>query len=187
MALPAILTDEENKTDLSVEDSRQVLNFRIQKQMMSNWCWAAVSSSIRSFYQPSGPMTQGEIASEILGLPYCSMVPPLPPCDQKADLSAVLSRYNFLSEQMDVAAELGVISGEISHNRPVCCQVYYEELGGHFVVIYGCGTVDPADAGSTAIYLADPMDGGSRLLTYHQLVAGYRGGLWSKTYLTKAS
>jgi hypothetical protein len=184
MSLPSILTDESADVSMPVNSSGQVMNFRIQRQQMSNWCWAAVCCSLRTFYYPDEKITQGDIVATELNLPYCK-ASPLPPCNQKRELDEILGTYNLLAGLSENPVEADPVRNEIIRHRPVCCQIYYENVGGHFVVIYGFGYADPSNTDSFSLYVADPMDGGSRFLTLQQLKVNYRGGQWVRTYFTK--
>src|ERR1700719_1931391 len=47
------------------------LDFCIQHQRHSNWCWAAVATSVALFYQPAGKWTQCVVANSALGRKDC--------------------------------------------------------------------------------------------------------------------
>jgi hypothetical protein len=47
------------------------LKLTMQLQHQSNWCWAAVSTSVAHFYDPSSSWTQCEVANAQLGRTDC--------------------------------------------------------------------------------------------------------------------
>ena len=41
--------------------------FQVQAQLESEWCWAAVSTSIAHYYNPSSSVTQCQVVNQQLG------------------------------------------------------------------------------------------------------------------------
>ena len=55
------------------------LNFSIQRQEHSEWCWAAVAVSVERFFDPHSKLKQCEVANKVL--PKAHPPIPLPPSD----------------------------------------------------------------------------------------------------------
>src|SRR5260370_26671301 len=49
-----------------------MMSFSVQRQLQSNWCWAAVAASIADYYDPNTTETQCTIANRCLKRTDCS-------------------------------------------------------------------------------------------------------------------
>lgn len=186
MEPPRILLDTIEDAELkNAVPPSSLLNFQIQKQLMSNWCWAAVTASINQFYLPASVLSQGDIVSTELDLPSCKRTPPLPYCNKQFDLSVALDHLKLLDQTIDNVIYPDKILEEIISQRPVPCQVNFEDIGGHVVVIYGYRLNDARDTRNPYLSVADPQYGDSRFIAYNDLINNYRGGIWVRTYLTQ--
>jgi papain like cysteine protease AvrRpt2 len=159
------------------------LNFYIQKQVLGNWCWAAVTSSVSFYYNGGSPWSQGALASALIS-PSCAGInadnaPIAPPvCNAVMDLAQALMLTGNYAGQTPAPLTFNDVAQQISQNSLVCCQISWEAFPqSHFVVIYGC-------EGSNVI-IGDP-EGEIFSIPYQSFLAGYRGGLWKRSIGAKS-
>jgi hypothetical protein len=160
-----------------------ILNFKIQKQILDNWCWAALSSSISFYFNDNSKWSQSIIASALLGHDSCSTVninnasiaPPV--CDQVVDISSALKHTgNYATE---ISRPLTFNEGQIDGGWPICCQILWKEFSvSHFVAIYGYQGAN--------LIIGDPQSGVCTV-DYNQFVNSYRGGVWRRSIGVQAN
>jgi hypothetical protein len=160
-----------------------VLSFSMQKQKMDNWCWAAVTVSLKSFYDPYSRLTQGDVVAAALELPYCKLTPTPAVCDQPHDLITVLKTHGLLQQVIESSVEPDTIIQEIDAGRPLCCQIDYGGEGGHFIVIHGYAQDRPGD--QFFVNVADSRAENPYPIDREVLLRDYQGGQWARTYLTR--
>jgi hypothetical protein len=160
----------------------KVLIFNMQPQKMENWCWAAVAVSLKSFYDPTSELTQGDIVATTLDLPICKITPTPAICDQPYDLIAVLTDLGLLQKVIESPVEADTIIQEIDAGRPLCCQIDYGGQGGHFIVLHGYSWDQPD--GQFFVDVADPRAENPYAIDREELMRNYNGGQWARTYLT---
>ncbi|HMH33186.1 MAG TPA: papain-like cysteine protease family protein [Puia sp.] len=160
-------------------------NYPVERQKMSNWCWAASTVSLCRYYGEGGPLTQQQFVAAMLNMPICSNPFPNPACNKMFDFGIALSKVGHLY--------LDPLEGPLSsqdlanalRSGPVGCQMLIPGVGGHAVV-----AVDARadEAGSLFIRVADPGDGTVIVTPYAQLRNNYRGmnGHWVRSYRTKS-
>jgi hypothetical protein len=157
-----------------------VLNFNMEAQTQSNWCWAATSKSISRFYATFlNPWTQCKIASEELGKTCCTS--PVPgPCNVPWYLDRALSRtQNFVELKGTMTWES--VKAEIDKGLIVGTRIGWSGGGGHFMAIYGVSKV----WNTKYFHIDDPIYGKS-VLTVSQFSNNYQGsGSWTHSYITK--
>lgn len=158
----------------------KILNFNMELQTQSNWCWAATSKSVSHFYAHFlNPWTQCKIASSELGQTCCTS--PVPgPCNVPWYLDRALTRtQNFVSfgGQMSWSD----VKAQIDQGLVVGARIGWSGGGGHFVVIYGVSKI----LSTEYFYIDDPIYGKS-ILTVSQFSNNYQGsGSWTHSYHTK--
>lgn len=157
-----------------------VLNFNMEPQTQTNWCWAATSKSV-SFYYSSflNPWTQCKIASAELGQTCCTT--PVPgPCNVPWYLDRALTRTNnFVELKGPMTWES--VKAEIDEGLVVGTRIGWSGGGGHFMAIYGVSKI----LGTKYFHIDDPIYGKS-LLTVNQFSTNYQGsGSWTHSYITK--
>ncbi len=113
-----------------------VLNFNMEMQPQSNWCWAATSKSISHFYATFlNPWTQCKIAGAELSLSCCTN--PVPgPCNIPWYLDRALTRTQNFVELKGVMTWESV-KAEIDKGLIVGTRIGWDGGGGHFMAIYG--------------------------------------------------
>lgn len=157
-----------------------VLNFTMQQQTQSQWCWAATSTSVSKFYSWLSPWTQCKVASEAMGESCC--VTPVPgACNQPWFLNLALEiTENFVSYQGGTISWADIKS-QLDAGLVVGARIGWNGGGGHFMVIHGVSR----QAGIEFLHIDDPIYGKSTL-TYQTFATNYQGsGTWTHTYFTK--
>lgn len=162
----------------------QVLNFVMQSQKLSKWCWAAISASLEDYYGTLH-LSQHEVASAILGFD-CSSYQEKPEvavrCNQYAMLDEALRLVGCYSHWSPGRPTFERIQAEIDCGRPVCPCIEWHSGGCHYVAVIGYYT----DTGE--IYIKDSLHGSS-VQAFSQFPNTYRmsGGVWQGTFWTYPS
>src|SRR5690606_25369976 len=111
------------------------LNFNMETQTQSNWCWAATARSVSDFYSSGSTWTQCLIAARAFPTFSCCTAPG--PCNKAWFLDRALSiTSNFVSftGSMNFAA----VAAELGGGRVIGARTGWSGGGGHFMVIHGC-------------------------------------------------
>jgi len=157
-----------------------VLNFNMEAQTQSNWCWAATSKSVSFFYASFlNPWSQCKIASAELGQTCCTS--PVPgPCNVPWYLDKALTRTNnFVSFQGPMTWES--VKEQIEQGLVVGTRIGWFGGGGHFMAIYGVSRIFT----TKYFHIDDPIYGKS-ILTVDQFSNNYQSaGSWTHSYITK--
>lgn len=161
---------------------RKRLDFTMQAQLASNWCWAAASNSVSHFYWSSSTWKQCTIANAELGRTDACNTPIPSGANVPWYLDKALIRTkNFVSITTG-RAPFAVIRAEIDAGRPVGARIGWSGGGGHFMVICGYSVW----RGTQWVYIDDPIYGSSHL-TLDDFSTNYQGsGTWTHYYLTKS-
>lgn len=156
----------------------------MEKQMMSNWCWAAVATSVFKYYRPAAPLTQNKFAAAFLNNPGCTLLNPV--CNKTQSLAAALGRLAIFDQVIDSHVSSVDVETRLQNGRPVCCLMLHPEYSGHYVVISALFR-NPANPNQVTVRVEDPIDGGEQIIPFPMLVNGYKGSFWMKTFYTKPS
>jgi hypothetical protein len=113
------------------------LAFTMHAQQQSNWCWAAVGTSVAQFYTPSSWPQQCDLASQELGQTCCPAGTNPSACDVPWYLDRALQRVGHLKTWANGAQPMATIQGEINGNRPLGVRIGWSSGGGHFVALSG--------------------------------------------------
>lgn len=155
------------------------LGLRMQQQLEDEWCWAAVSTSLALFFQPSSPWTQCEVVNAELGQTTCCQDGGSSLCNQPWDLTKALQLVRHWLDDFEEEPSVSGIAEQLTMRRPVCLCINWTGGGGHFV------SVDGIDEKAGQLHIADPLFGPS-YVAYDGFPASYQGGgIWGWTYLTK--
>jgi Hemopexin/Papain-like cysteine protease AvrRpt2 len=152
--------------------------FQVEPQLESEWCWAAVSTSVAHYYVPSSKVTQCEVVNQQLNRTDCCSSPGSNSCNQPGYLDQALQYVgNFASEEGQGSFQ--DLTNALSSGTPPCIRIGWSGGGGHFIGVYGCQAGD-------LILVTDPIYGDS-IVTYDTLTGGaYQGsGTWTNTYFTQ--
>ncbi len=157
--------------------------FPVQRQLLSNWCWAASTLGISLYYHKPPPFTQQQFVAQALNQPICGMAAPNPYCNQTFDFGQALKTVGHLKTPAIPNPLLPNDLYNALQQAPVGCQMILPTLGGHAVVVVD-GYYD--GGGQLIVRVADPMDGTIVVMPFDQFRNNFRktGGYWARTYLT---
>jgi hypothetical protein len=161
--------------------SSVVLNFNMEAQTQSNWCWAATSKSVSFFYSTLlNPWSQCKIASSELGQTCCTS--PVPgPCNVPWYLDRALTRTKNFVELKYGTMTWEAVKEQIDAGLVVGTRIGWSGGGGHFMAIYGVSKI----LNTKYFHIDDPIYGKS-VLTVSQFSTNYQGsGSWTHSYITK--
>lgn len=154
------------------------LFFDMQRQVQSQWCWAATSASVSIFYNNGSTWTQCRVAQQILGSDCCGSPGP---CNKPWYLNDALTvTNNFVAISNPLTFQQVV--AELSAGRVVGARVGWYGGGGHFMVIYGYNTIN----GVNYYNIDDPIYGKSQITESGFLNAYQGAGGWTHSYTTKS-
>ncbi len=172
------------------------LNFRVEPQEQTLWCWAAVSRSIASFYDPASQRTQCSIASEVLaevlgGPIECCGPLASTDCNRTSRLDTALRKTGNFVDWFVLDAPRGTwpcipfekIREEIDGGRLIASRVGWER-GGHFQVIYGWIV---GASGDRYLRISDPIYKEIDILFEHFASHFQGGGWWNVSYFTDST
>jgi hypothetical protein len=168
--------------------NRLYLPFLMQNQIMDNWCWAAVASSVAFYFDDTTPWTQVELAAKAFD--YLDDDVPDADWDRPFPLGEAFGFVGCLGRVHLGQTTFHTVVGELRHGRPVCLQIQWDSKEGHAVAITGCW-VD--SMGLTHYRVDDPglwaEDYGKswdeeREIPERKLMKRYRKfGTWCNTFL----
>jgi hypothetical protein len=136
------------------------------QQEQDNWCWAACTLMVLSFYGNTANR-QCQLAAQLTGLPDCCLDPAS--CDVACEVSDVAPLYhllNVVTTPMDGIAPFATLQTEFAAERPVEVATLDDGLG-HTLVGRWAGLI----SGVEEVLFNDPWDGGVYLLQYTTLKA----------------
>jgi hypothetical protein len=169
------------------------LSFSIDPQECSEWCWAAVTAAVGSFYQDAAcPRQQCQLANQVLQLSKdcCTDCDckndPFEACNQPRNLGLVLGKYRHGRDGTNGLASMKFsdIQSEINGGHPVAVSITLDDpaASGHAIVIFGY-TEDGK------VHVADPMQAGTAItVSFNDLLAGVASelhGRWQAAFRTK--
>jgi len=157
------------------------LAFTIQPQQQTEWCWAAVTSSVDQFFSAASTWSQCTLANDQLQQTSCCTNGSIAQCNCPWYLERSLGRVNRLRAYIQAAAPFTGVQQEINQGDPVCARIGWAGGGGHFVVIFGYDDSTPTNY----VVVADPIWGVSQI-PYSVFSSSYRGnGTWTHSYYTQ--
>jgi hypothetical protein len=165
--------------------SSQNLSFTIQSQLQTNWCWAAVSTSVSLHYAPTGSWTQCKVADNALPRNDCCSGAASDPqkCNVPWYLERALGVTGNLENMLSQSLTFAQVQQEIADGTPIGCRVGWFGGGGHFLVIQGWLV---GATGTEYVEVADPIYLNSQI-PYDDFAVSYQsGGDWTHSYLTEA-
>ena len=150
------------------------LNFNMQKQTQTNWCWAAVSASVGNYYGTgTGNWTQCGVASTQLDRNCCNQPGP---CNVYGYLDSALQTTRSYNGMNQGSLQMSAIRNQISMGRPVGLRCAWYGGGAHFLTIYGTN--------GDYVLVADSIYGYSTRALNAFPRAYNGGGNWTHTYFT---
>jgi hypothetical protein len=155
------------------------LPFTIQTQQCSNWCWAAVVSSIAAFANASQQPQQCEVVDQEAFSPNdpspgccdpgnaCVPKDSSCPCNRTCSVETALQDYGLLTGSTDGPStdDFAAITQQIDQSAVVVLQVVDRSNADlvHAMVAYGY-------LGPDNLQIADPASGASKIYSYRQLL-----------------
>jgi hypothetical protein len=174
------------------EPSIITLNFIAEVQKQSNWCWAAVATSVGLFYG-TGAWTQCTVATAQVnslqspgGNYDCCVTPDSSTCNQYGYLDSALQYVNTFDKKTSGKAQADQIFTRLSEMQEVVCvRVAWFGGGAHFTTINGI--TDPSSGEDIYLTISDTIDGwGTTTILYSDFPNTYQSkGDWTHTYWTK--
>jgi hypothetical protein len=156
------------------------LTFTMQAQQQSNWCWAAVSTSISHFYDSTSSWTQCDVANTQLGRTDCCGAGASGACNVYGYLDQGLQEVGHFDHLQNGTVTFQVLRNEIIASRPLGIRVAWSGGGAHFIAAIGAEEGD-------LVLVGDPGSGANSLVDYATLETSYNGsGAWTHSYFTKA-
>lgn len=137
----------------------KILDFKIQRQVLSQWCWAAVAASVCDFYDDTSYGSQCLFVSkEIPGNFDCCQSSQddgeNSACNRGMNLGdALWDCHHGLKVDAD-PADFSMVVDELNAEHPVACNVYWKDGTVHALVI--CGYTDDG-----VLLIADPEKPGT--------------------------
>lgn len=158
------------------------LAFAIQPQAQTQWCWAAVSSSVADYYAPHTPPdpSQCALASWAFSPNDCCASGGSSACNQPYLQSLALQHVGHRNRSFSGPMTFSAIQAEIVAERPIAVSIAWNVAGGHAVTITGYATL----SGVPSVLVRDPGDGGSA--SWIPLSTFPAGGSWNWTVTTQA-
>jgi hypothetical protein len=158
------------------------LAFTMQHQQQTQWCWAAVSTSVSLYYDTSSTWTQCTVVNAELNQTTCCQNGATAACNQPWYLDRALQRTGNLDGFSGGTTAFADVRTEIDAGRPLGTRVGWSGGGGHFAVIEG---YKPGPT-EQRVAIDDPWYGASDL-TYNTFATSYQGtGSWTHSYTTES-
>ena len=107
------LTKPLRVVELTHDAQGRVLDFTIRHQEQDNWCWAAVATSTRGFYESTDGGAQCQLANEELGRTTCCPSGADAACDVPWYLDRALRRVGHLREFSNGKASWDTVTSDI--------------------------------------------------------------------------
>ena len=143
------------------------LIFTMQAQQQSNWCWAAVSTSISHFYDSTSSWTQCEVANTQLGRTDCCGAGASGACNVYGYLDLGLQEVGHFDHLQNGTVTFQALRNEIVASRPLGIRVAQWSGGGaHFIAAIGAEEGD-------LVLVGDPGSGANSLVDYATLETNY--------------
>jgi hypothetical protein len=164
----------------------QRLDFEVQHQQYTQWCWAAVSVSIVDFYENPTAWSQCKLVCSARGINGCCEDGESVECNRPWYIDQALNHlgaFGSVNEVPRSAAQTSTLPPEVERDiadrRPVALAIEWDGgRSGHAIVLEGYRT----DGAMVAI--EDPWEGASDMPVH--LLHRYRGtGTWTHFFRTQ--
>lgn len=133
------------------------LNFTIQPQEQTEWCWAAVTASIANFFAGNSNMKQCALVNNATLRSDCCDEGDSDPCNQPFALDTALRRLSLLQKTQRGQPGFKAVADEIAAGRPLAVRILWSEGGGHAIVVYGV-------TDDRRLHIADPENANDDIL-----------------------
>ena len=161
-----------------------ILNFRTQKQILDNWCWAAVTSGVSFYFNPNSQWIQSALAARLIssscaGIDTTNADAASDTCNSTLDIARSLQLTGNFAGSLLRPLSFNEVVQQINNGFPICCQIVFSGFDiSHFVVIYGYQSAEVVIGDSQAGIFSIP---------YNTFLTSYRGGTWRRTIGTRKS
>jgi hypothetical protein len=164
--------------------SASLSGFSMQIQSETQWCWAAVSTSVAIFYG-SVSWTQCKVADVELSPLDCCGADASTKCNQPWYLDTALQVVGHFNRLISSNSPFGDVQTEINARRPLGCRIAWSGGGAHFLALGGWSI---AADGTEYVDVYDPYYGFTQT-TYPDFDSSYKspGDAWTHTYFTLAT
>ena len=151
------------------------LQFEMQQQEQTNWCWAGCAAGTSFLYDRNSAWSQCKVANCELASTTCCSNPG--PCNVYGYLDVALTCVGHYQSFLAGTVPDATLTSETAAGRPVGVRQAWSGGGAHFIMINGGGP-------NNMVTVKDPWYGSS-YIPYATLVNGYQGtGSWTHTYYT---
>ncbi|MFP6735327.1 MAG: papain-like cysteine protease family protein [Rhodospirillales bacterium] len=155
------------------------LTINMWSQEQTNWCWAAVSTSVALYYNEKSHWRQCIIVNTQLAQTTCCVKGDTKACDQPSSLTTALTTTGNLNKMTPSSISLSAVNTEINAKRPIGARIDWGDGSAHVMAITGSLVND-------IVQIKDPFSGETKM-SYTQFRDNYQGsGTWSHSYTTKA-
>lgn len=159
------------------------IDFVMQAQCFSKWCWAASAASVSAYYDVNTAWQQCTLAIQVLHRPDCCDRP----CHQDSapynvinTLGSPLHRVHCLAFVRFRKAMRHEVQQELRSKRPLCARTEWFGGSGHFVAIVAYSETSDEIAVRDSLF-------GDGLMPFDSFCDDYMrsGGRWTHSYFTK--
>ncbi|MBB6109109.1 cellulose synthase subunit [Mucilaginibacter lappiensis] len=159
-----------------------ISDYMIDRQLQSNWCWAAVTASLARFYQKDHFGDQAKLVSGIFNKEYCCNGKGCGTCNRPWYVGEALDHAGILQRAIPNPVSQEALMTELTCNRPVVVVIKWRQSAtGHILVVSGF-------THSRQFLTWDSRGQRMRLLSFNDLSKGYEGkSVWVNTFFTGLS
>jgi hypothetical protein len=165
---------------LNLADQR--LDFVMQDQQQTNWCWSACTVSVERYYNPASGLTQCDLVNTEFGRNDCCNAGGSAACNQGNWPQTPMTRLGRLHEDLRRSLTVMQVAAELANSAPFIADILWQNgAGSHVLAVHGRSQVD----GTEYVTVADPWYGNS-VVAYNTFLNQYQGiGTWRYSYTTK--
>ncbi len=151
------------------------LHFSMERQLLPNWCWAAVAASVANYYASSRARTQEAVGSEIRGRDCGLNGQWEDGCDAPDELVDALKFVQHNGGQTIPGVTEQALRDQLIHMRPVgCLMAIGDQIDNrHYIAVIG---VWKTAGNITMVDIGDPLHDTGTVVSvpFDRLRIGYR-------------
>jgi Papain-like cysteine protease AvrRpt2 len=157
-----------------------MLDYKVQTQTESNWCWLTQALSIHKWYDRTSQLTQCQVAGHMLNRSDTCTNPSSAANNVGGHVYEVMDWLGNRNGGDQGVVPLADLQGQIDARHPVATDVWWSGGGGHSVAVAGYSS-----AGGLSI--EDPITG-TNVCDYTTFKTAYHGsGAWGDSYYSMAN
>jgi hypothetical protein len=158
------------------------LAFSEQYQLESEWCWAATTVSITTYYDAASTWTQCLLVNQAFNQTTCCQDGSSTACNQPGYPDQALTITGHLASTSSGKPSFDAIVSQIDAGHPVSIAIYWNGGGGHNPAVSG---YDGSTSAAPMIDIQDPIYGPSTQ-DFNSFPGSYNGGAtWGESYFTQ--